>query len=574
MGSNHEVAHVATPVKAEGTTVNGADLVIDTLVRLGAEKVFNITGLGMLSLARALLTRRNEIGFVSHLNETNLTMMAQGYARQSRKPTFCIVYHSSGTALSMMSLTTAWADNIPMVLVSTTGSRTTSGRDQYAATPRSLTEMSSQYTKWNYDITTAERIPDILARAWEIASTAPMGPVHISIPSDLYDIELEGPLPREDFERSREFSMPCVSNDGLAAAADILRGASRPVLLCGSEVGRLKAVDEMVALAEATGAPVLSEQDPSFLGFPTSHAQYVGTPASNAELLAEADVAFAIGFEFTEKGDPGEKPILPKQTRLITLSADPMLGAKQFWPDLNLLGHPKPSLVRLALMLAEAPIEASELAARRDLSVGPREARNAAIVDADAIPGDQSPVPQRKLIRQVFHSCGSDWHVVQAGSTLGWHVEAMYDFDDPLKFHAVSGKGSAQGWGAPIAMGLQMAAPDQRIVALLGDGNLMFSATCLWGAAQYNLPVIFVVNNNQGWVCVPDAIDAVYGLSTEQPDRDAMAWTWRSSSIDFTSFARSLGLKAERVETSDELSACLDRAKAERVPFLIEVIGE
>lgn len=566
---------IDTPSARRADAVNtGADLLIDTLVGLGAEKVFNITGLGMLGLARALLTRRNEIEYVSHLNETNLTMMAQGYARQTGKPTFCIVYHASGTALAMMSVTTAWADNIPMVLVSTTGSRTTSGRDQYAATPRSLTEMSTQFTKWSYDITTPERIPEILARAWEIASTAPMGPVHISIPSDLYDIELSGPLPREDYARMRSYDAPVADETGLAEAARLLRNARRPVLLCGSEVGRLKAVDEMVALAEAIGAPVVSEQDPSFMGFPTSHRQYVGTPAANAAILNEADVAFAIGYEFTEKGVPDEKPMLPPATRLVTLSVDPMLTAKQLWPDVALHGHPKPSLTRLVGMLKDTPLPTDARARNLDACAAPRRTRQAAIEEADALPGDQSPVPQKKLIREVFRQCGADWIIVQAGSTLGWHVEAMYDFDDPLNFHAVSGKGSAQGWGAPTAIGMQMGAGDRRVLALLGDGNLMFSATCLWSAAQQNLPVVFVVNNNQGWLCVPDAIDAVYSMSTDLQGRNDMAWTWESAPIDFTRLAQSLGLEAERVTTADALSASLRKAVASNRPWLIEVIGE
>ncbi|AJE48457.1 thiamine pyrophosphate TPP-binding domain-containing protein [Celeribacter indicus] len=562
------------PARGADAVFTGADLVVDTLVRLGAEKVFNIVGLGMLGLGRAFLNRRNEIGYVGHLNETNLSLMAQGYARQTGKPTFCIVYHSSGTALAMMSLTTAWADNVPMVLVSTTGARMTSGRDQYAATPRSLTEMSTQYSKWTYDITTPERIPEILARAWEIASTPPMGPVHISIPSDLYDVELSGPLPREDFSRLQCYSDPCAEEAGLAAAAALLRDAQRPVLLCGSEVGRLRTVEEMVALAEALGAPVISEQDPSFLGFPTSHPQYVGTPAANKALLQEADAALAIGYEFTEKGDFGEKPILPSSARLVTLSADPMLLAKQLWPDLALLGHPGPSLRRLAELLEAQPVAADAKARHLGRCAAQREIRAAAVAEAEAMPGDQSPLPQKKLLREVYGRCGKDWIVIQAGSTLGWHVDTMYEFDDPLNFHAVSGKASAQGWGAPAAMGIQMGAPDRRVVALLGDGNLMFSATCIWGAAQHDLPVVFIVNNNQGWLCVPDGMDAVYGTSTESAARDAMAWTWGGAPIDYTGFARSLGLEAERVTTADELGASLEKAKASNRPWLIEVIGE
>jgi thiamine pyrophosphate-dependent acetolactate synthase large subunit-like protein len=574
MGETQKFMTDGSQVTPANDVRTGADLVVDTLIRMGAKKAFNITGLGMLGLGRAFLVRSQEIDYISHLNETNLTMMAQGYARQTGKPTFSFVYHSSGTALAMMSVTTAWADNVPMVLVSTTSARMTSGRDQYAATPRSPVEMSTQYTKWSYDITTAERISEILARAWEIASTPPMGPVHLSIPSDLFDLELSGVLPREYLSKSRNFVAFCAEEQGLAEAASLLGNARMPVVLCGSEVGRLHAANELVKLAEALGAPVILEQDPSSLGFPTSHKQYVGTPSANASLLAETDAVLAIGFEFTEKGLPEDTLLLPLSTPLVTLSIDPMLLAKQVSPNFALLGHPKPSLQRLTELVSRHPVDAAVMKQRRGVCAKRRQDRQSEVASVAAIPRDQSPVPQTQLIHEVYNNCGPDWIVIQAGSTLGWHLDVLYEFDDPANFHAVSGKASAQGWGAPAAMGAQIGAPDRKVLALLGDGNLMFSATSIWGATQYNLPVIFIVNNNQGWVCVPDAIDAIYQQSTDTAGRNEMAWTWGNAPIDFVGFARSLGLEAERAINAKELSTCLDKAKASNRPWLIEVIGQ
>ncbi|MZR13708.1 hypothetical protein GQE99_11845 [Maritimibacter sp. DP07] len=570
MGKQDSVA-VAPP--RDRRTINGADLVVEALLEVGAEKVFSIIGLGMLGLGRAFYDRRDEIGYVGHLNETNLTMMAQGYARQTGKPTFCFVYHASGTALSMMSMTTAWADNVPMVFVSTSSARSTIGRDQYAGIPRSPIEMSSQFTKWSHDISAAERIPEILARAWEIASTVPMGPVHISIPSDLYDVEVATHLARKSLKDTQRFVETAPDNAGTAEVARLLANAEYPVLLCGSEVGNLKVWKEMVALAEATGAPVICEQDPSYLGFPTSHAQYIGTPASNADVLAEADLAIAVGYEFTEKGIPGEAPILPASVKLVTVSSDPLLHGKQLRPDVALQGHLAKSLPLLAQEIQKVPATQKTMKARAAVCHAKREARAAAIAEADAMSRDLSPIPQKRVLRELCDKAEKDWIVVQAGSTLGWHLESMYEFDDPTNFHAVSGKASAQGWGAPAALGIQLGEPDRRVLAVLGDGNFMFSATCIWSAAQQDLPAIFVVNNNSGWVCVPDAIDAAYDRETDGPGRDAMAWTWGEAEIDYVGFARSFGLEARRVATSSELGDALEEAKQSNRAWLIEVCG-
>ena len=137
----------------------GADLVVDSLVSLGQDVAFILPGFGIQPLAEAFDARRDEIRMVTALNETNLGLIANGYAQGSGKPAFASVYHSSGTALAMMALTTAWADQVPLVLTSTTTSRANAGRDGYAAVPRALTEMSQQYTKWSAEVNSAARIP-------------------------------------------------------------------------------------------------------------------------------------------------------------------------------------------------------------------------------------------------------------------------------------------------------------------------------------------------------------------------------------------------------------------------------
>jgi benzoylformate decarboxylase/acetolactate synthase-1/2/3 large subunit len=117
--------------------VRGGDLLVDTLIGLGVEDAFHIVGLGTYPLGDAFFRRRREIRYISHVNETNLALCAQGYARAKRAPACAVVYNSSGTALAMMAMTVAWADRAPLVLISSTNSRLTSGRDQYAAVPRS-----------------------------------------------------------------------------------------------------------------------------------------------------------------------------------------------------------------------------------------------------------------------------------------------------------------------------------------------------------------------------------------------------------------------------------------------------
>ena len=398
----------------------GADLVTDTLIRLGCRHVFNITGLGMHSLAASLYRRRAEIGYLSHVNETNLALMAQGYARQTRSPAFCFVYNASGTALALMSLTTAWADHAPLVLVTSSNSRTTTGRDQYAGIPRSAIEMGTQYTKWSYEVSIPERLPETLARAAAIAAEPPMGPVHISIPADLYDAPVTGAIPRANFGQTRYFADGCADEAGLAEIAKLLTAAELPVLLAGSEVGQLQAVEPLIELAELLGAPVLMEDLPSYLSFPTSHAQYVGGLRANEKLLADASAALAIGVEFTETGAGEEKPYLPPSVPLAALSVDPFHPTKQLWPAIAISGHPRSSVRRLTELVSQAGVAADVHGRRLAVCAELRGQRERKVEAVRALDGDTSPVPAGKLIDEIRRACGQDWTIVQVGSTAGY----------------------------------------------------------------------------------------------------------------------------------------------------------
>ncbi len=568
--ADRDVAHAAkaaswSPVPDE--IPRGADLVVETLIRLGVRHAFNVIGLGMYDLGHAFTERRADIAYISHVNETNLALMAQGYSRGTGKPAFCFVYYASGTGLAMASLTSAWADRAPLVLVSTTNTHRVGGRDQYAATPRSILEMGAQFSKWSYEVPSVERIPEILARAYAIAAQPPMGPVHISIPADLFGTLASGPVVCADFERTVSFVDSQADDAGLAEAARLLVGARAPLLIVGSEVGQLGAVAEMVQLAEALGAPVLIENMPSYLSFPTTHPQYAGMMKANAVLRAGADVVLSIGVEFTQAGFPVEPPQLLPDTHLISLSVDPALTVRQLWPDLSLSGHPRASLGRLAALIHEIGVPEASHAARLAQCQEARMRRQAAAQAIAGMDRAQTPVAPAQIVDEIRKFCGQDWIIMNSGTTAGDDFDVVHELDDPSKFHALSGKGSCQGWGGPVSIGVQLAHPDRRVMTLIGDGNLMFTGTSIWAAARYRLPMVFVVANNGGWAHIHGAM----GNSVSESAPAEMGWTFDAAPIDYVAFARSLGLWAEKAETAADLGRLLAASAGSDQPLLIEV---
>jgi len=545
----------------------GSDLIVDTLIQLDVRDAFNVIGLGMYDLGDAFFERRGEINYISHLNETNLGLAAQGYARVTRKPAFCFLYYSSGTALAMPSMVTAWADRAPMVFVSISNSRAAAGRDPYAAIPGSILEMGRQYSKWSFEVPSVERIPEFLARAHAYAAQAPMGPVHISIAADMLAEFVSDDYRACDFKRFAAFDEICADDAGLTQAAQMLVNAKHPIIMVGSEVGQLGASAEMIALAERLGAPMMSEDMASYLGVPTTHSQYVGTFGPNRDLRTSADVVLAVGVEFTELGLHNVPPQLSGDGKLISLAVDGKLPARQMWPDLAMSGHPRASLAALAEKIGEAGVDPARRAALLGVCEAKRAARRQLVAQADAMDRTTSPVHPQQLTRIIAQFCGQDWSVMSSGTSAAPYVDTMFELDDTADFHQLSGKGSCQGWGAPVSIGVQLAQPGRRVMSIVGDGNLMFTGNSIWAAAKYKLPMIFVIINNGGWGHIPDVfreVDASEGC----PE---MGWTFEEAPIDYVQYAKSLGLEAALAKNADELADLLEQAESSDRPWLIEV---
>ncbi|MEJ2866342.1 thiamine pyrophosphate-binding protein [Actinomycetospora sp. OC33-EN08] len=547
--------------------ITGAESLVRTLVRLGVQDAFNIVGLGLFPLAEAFYAHRDEVRYVSALNETNLGLMAAGYARANRSAAFVNVYHASGTGLGMMALTTAWADGVPMVFTTTTSSRALAGRDQYAAVPRAVTEMSGQYTKWSAEIPSADRIPELVERAFQIANTPPYGPVHLAFPMDVWLEQTEDTEDTEHRQPTEVLADFAAAPAAVGRVAGLLRTSERPVIVTGAEVARYGAVDATVALAEQLGATVLHEDKVADLGFPTTHPQFAGRLGAHRAVVGQADVVLLLGVELTESGLT--RPVEFGSATTVVLSPDPLLLTRQLRPDLAVLGAPRPTLEAVAAAVGTLPdeVRGARAAAARELHDA-RDARNERI---RAIRFDAEELAIGRILTELEAAMPTGTIVVNHCASGEPFVEDLLPHPDTDAFFGISSKASAQGWGGPASIGIQLARPDRRVVALLGDGGFMFSSSAIYAAAQQDLPVVFVILNNGGWRDIGAL--ATVARSPLVDAEDVMGWTFGDPPIDHAAYAASLGLDSRRVATPGELRAALDKAFADRCATLIEVMN-
>jgi len=550
--------------------ISGAELIARCLIAHGITHVFNVPGLGLQPLIDALRKHHNELQYFCGPSETAVALMADGYGRACRKPAFVNVYHASGTALAMVGVTTAWADHSPMLFTSTTTSRKLARSDGYASVPRDVTEMSRQFVKWDWEVPSADRIPEAIARAVAIAQTPPMGPVHLAFPADLYLEEVDEAVlhqtPLYPPGRLRGYTRTRPDAAGIEAAAELLSKAEHPVIVTGNDVAQFEAVDLLVHLAELLGAPVLGEPYVAYMGFPNTHPLYAGRCSSTHPLLSQADVVIIAGAELT--GGSGAALLPPRNAQVIFMTSNPLDLGKQTWADVGLIGHPKENLRELIEALDTKPRKPRpQWAATVNSFVGAfRSQLKVEQAKTASTPYDSVTVPE--IISSVHEIFGPDAVVLDHSTTGTSYMLDMLPLDNPQRYFGITGRASAQGWGAPAAIGVQIALPDRQVVALVGDGGFMFTSNSFYTAALWYVPVKLIVLANGGWHDVAYTAKHSRGW-TDEEIREAR-WV-AEPKVDFAAMAASFGIEGRRANTRSGLNAALAQARDASGPFLVEV---
>lgn len=546
-------------MSTDGGEITGAQAFVRTLEAHGVEHFFNLIGFGTFPVVEAIAG--SDIEYVGGVNETAVALAAEGYARATRRPAVANFYHSSGTALALMAVTVAWADRTPLVFTSTTSDRALSGRDQYAAVPRSITDVTQQYTKWGFEVPLAERIPEALDRALRIAATPPTGPVHLAFPMDLFEAPVDTAI-LDDIPRGARYYETVADAGGVAEAASALAAAEAPVIAAGGEVGQHGAIDQLVDLAELVGAGVVAELNTSaYLPFPTSHPLSLGDLPGCLDLLEQADVLLCVGFEFTELSPAGYPLGGPDQT-VIQLSTDPALVGKQLPADIGMVGHPRPTLAALADRLRDNPGPVSARIERIESWAEEASSRLEAL--RGTLTGG-SATPVEALVEELGQGLGDDLVVVDHAVSGSAFVHLL-DLDRADQYYTISHKASAQGWGTPAAMGVQLGSPGKRVVAFIGDGGFMFTGPqALYAAARQRIPFSVVVLNDAGWG------GGGYNPLVGDTDGELFLGEFRDPPVAFDALASSLGVNHLLVDDESAVGPAVEAIATADGPTLLEV---
>jgi len=365
--------------------------------------------------------------------------------------------------------------------------------------------------------------------------------------------------------------------EALRKAAAVLAEARNPGILVGNRIREADAVEELVAVAERLGAPVIHEATTSHgrCSFPSGHPlAALPLPFWSPEVrerLAEFDVLLVSGMKLMQLyiyHEPARA--VPEHVRLVQIDDDPREIGKNYPVEVGLVGHPKPALAELAALLDQQMTSQQVEAARGRASArgSLHQAQREALRREARKQYDLRPVTPLCLMDRLAEIIPSDVAVIEESpTTAAGYFERVGMLRNTSGYFAQ--RGWALGWGLNCAIGVKLAWPDRPVLALIGDGSAMYGIQGLWTAACYRIPVTFLITNNTEYRILKDCARVLklpHACAGRYLGLDVV-----SPPVDYVALARSLGVTACRLSEPDDVCQAVAESLAADQPHLIEV---
>ena len=525
------------------------EVLVNLLEGYGVDQVFGIPGVHTVELYRGLA--RSSIRHVTPRHEQGAGFMADGYARTSGKPGVCFIITGPGMTNITTAMGQAYADSIPMLVISSVQSRSQlgGGRGKLHELPNQGA-MIAGVAAFSHTLMSAAELPGVLARAFALFQAGRPRPVHIEIPLDVLVENADALLGSQPVSVARAGAAP----SAIKQMSKLLAAARQPLILAGG--GAIDAAAELTQLAEALGAPVALTINAKGM-LPANHPLLIGstqTLVATRALVAEADVVLAIGTELAETdydvtfaggfGIPGA---------LLRIDIDPDQTVRNYPPQVALVADAQIAAEALLLELNSKPLPP------RNHTWG---AARVARLWAELNPGwDAATRAQTRFLDTVLEELPNAVLVGDSTQPV-YSGNLTLNLDHPRRwFNSSTGYGTL-GYALPAAIGAWLGRGDgQPVVCLIGDGGLQFSLPELASAVEARTPIIVLLWNNQGYeeikkYMVNRAIEPV-GVDIYTPD--------------FIGVAKALGCAAESIQGIAHLRTALRSAADRQGPTLIEI---
>lgn len=560
MELKEELAAVDTATTEAPVILNGSHALIRSLIAEGVDTIFGYPGGAIMPVYDAIYDYQDQINHILVRHEQGAAHAAEGFARVNGRVGVCLVTSGPGATNLVTGIADAIIDSTPMVCIVGQVASHLLGTDAFQETD--VIGVTMPITKWNYQITHADEIPYIMAKAFYIASSGRPGPVLIDITKDA-QLQM----------MSKSFSYkPCNTllsyhprlspkQDQVENAAKLINSAQKPFILFGHGVQLAGAEKELLQLIEKSGIPSAS----TLLGLssvPVDHPLYMGWLGMHGNygtnvLTNQCDLIIGIGLRFDDRVT-GDVNRYAKQAKVVHIEIDPAEIDKVIKADAPVVGDAKQVLQQLIPLVNENShdVWVSEFARYSEIE-------NEKITKPALAPTTEK-LKMPEVINLLSELTKGEAVIV---ADVGQHqmmTARYYKFKKPGSFITSGGLGT-MGYALPAAFGAKSGNPDREVVAIIGDGCFQMTIQELGTIAQSGLPVKIIILNNNFLGMV---------RQWQQLFHQKRYSFVELQNPDFITIGKGFGIDGHTCAKREDLDESLKRMLASDKPYLLEVLVE
>ena len=539
--------------------IKGARILLECLSRLGIKEIFGYPGGAVIPIYDELYSFKDIKHYFAR-HEQGAVHEADGYARSTGKVGVCLATSGPGATNLVTGIMTAHMDSIPLLAITGQVTSTLLGKDAFQESD--IVGITVPITKNNYLVQDIRELPRILKEAYYIASTGRPGPVLVDIPRD---IQLEE-IPYDEFKKlyEQEFELEGYNpvyeghKGQIKTAIKMIKDSKKPLIIAGAGILKGHAYDELKEFVDKTNIPVAM----TLLGlgsFPANHELALGMIGMHGTTYAnyaanEADLVIAAGMRFDDRVTGNPLKFLPN-ANIIHIDIDPAEIGKNKLIDVPIVGDVKNVLAELNRKIPKLSHtkwldEVAKLKKKYSLTFRKTE--------------EDILIPQEILFEINKLTKGEVIVATDVGQHQMWSAQFI-KFNNPYSILTSGGAGT-MGFGLPAAIGAQVANPDKKVLAIVGDGGFQMTFQELMMVKEYNLPVkIFIINNSY------------LGMVRQWQE---LFHEKRYSSVDlsynpdFIKIGEAYGIKSIQLKTKKDLKKYLKKILESDEAVLVECIVE
>ena len=542
----------------ESEHITGCEALVRSLIAEGVDIIYGYPGGAIMPVYDELFKYQDQIHHVLTRHEQGATHSAQGFARISGRVGVAMATSGPGATNLITGIADAQIDSTPMVCI--TGQVPSHLLCSDAFQETDIVGISTPVTKWNHQITRAEEIPEVIAKAFYIAKSGRPGPVLIDITKDAQFETFDFTYKKCEGVRSYK-PVPKVDTSILKSAAQAINDAKNPMIVWGQGVILGEAEDEFKAFVEKSGIPAAW----TIMGvsaIPTSHPLNVGMVGMHGnyapnKLTNECDVLLAIGMRFDDRVT-GKLSDYATQAKVIHFEIDPAEIDKNVIADIPVLGDVKETLSEILPMIKEKSYDDWHQQFKDLLKIEFEK-----VIKNDLHP-TKDGLTMGEVLKEINLQSRGEAAIV---SDVGQHqmIACRYAEFNKSRGNITSGGLGTMGFALPAAIGAKMATPEREVVAVIGDGGYQMTIQELGTIFQTKAAVKIVVLNN-------DFLGMV--RQWQQLFFDKRYASTEMTNPDFVTIAKGYHIEAKRVTKREELATAIQEMMTSEEAYFLEVCVE